>query len=50
VAVVLGESDAQAWRGGKESRGRGGRGRRGSSPFIVAEGGDGWLRQRNCRR
>jgi hypothetical protein len=48
--VALGESDAQAWREGKVSRERGGGGRRGASPFIVAEGGEGWLRQRNCRR
>jgi hypothetical protein len=39
TAVALGESDAQAWRAGKESRGRGGGGRQGSSLFIVAEGG-----------
>jgi hypothetical protein len=37
--VALSESDAQAWREGKVSRGRGGGGRRGASPFIVAEGG-----------
>jgi hypothetical protein len=39
--VALSESDAQAWREGKESRGRSGGGRRGSSLFIVAEGGGG---------
>jgi hypothetical protein len=39
--VALGESDAQAWREGKVSRGRGGGGRRGASLFIVAEGGGG---------
>jgi hypothetical protein len=37
--VALSESDAQAWREGKVSRGRGGGGRRGASPFIVVEGG-----------
>jgi hypothetical protein len=37
--VALGESDAQAWREGKVSRRRGGGGRRGASPFMVAEGG-----------
>jgi hypothetical protein len=37
--VVLGESDAQAWREGKESRGRCGGGRRGSSLLIGVEGG-----------
>jgi hypothetical protein len=36
--VVLSGSDAQAWRVGKERRGRGGGGWRGSSLFIVAEG------------
>jgi hypothetical protein len=46
VDVTLGESDAQAWREGKESRGRGVGGRWGSCPFIVAEGGEGWLRWR----
>jgi hypothetical protein len=44
TAVALGESDAQAWRAGKESRGRGGGGRQGSSLFIVAEGGGGGQR------
>jgi hypothetical protein len=39
VVVALGESNAQAWREGKESRGRCGGGRRGSSLFIGAEGG-----------
>jgi hypothetical protein len=39
VVVVLSESDAQAWREEKESKGRGGGGRHVSSPFIVAEGG-----------
>jgi hypothetical protein len=48
--VALGESDAQAWREEKVSRGRGGGGWRGASPFIVAEGGEGWLRRRNCQR
>jgi hypothetical protein len=38
AAVALGEIAAQAWRE-KESRGRVGGGWRGSSPFIVAEGG-----------
>jgi hypothetical protein len=37
--VVLGESDAQAWREGKESRGRCGGGRRGSSLIIRVERG-----------
>jgi hypothetical protein len=37
AVVALSESAAQAWRE-KESRGRGGGGWRGSSPFIVAEG------------
>jgi hypothetical protein len=37
--VALGEGVAQAWREEKESRGRGGGGRWGSSTFIVAEGG-----------
>jgi hypothetical protein len=50
TVVVLGESDAQAWREGKESRGRCGVGRQGSSLFIRAEGGGRWLRQRNGRR
>jgi hypothetical protein len=36
--VALGESDAQAWREGKESKGRCSGGRRGSSLFIGAEG------------
>jgi hypothetical protein len=40
VVVVLSESDAQAWREEKESKGRGGGGRQVSSPFIVAEGGE----------
>jgi hypothetical protein len=35
--VALSESDAQAWREGKVSRGRCGVGRRGSSLFIGAE-------------
>jgi hypothetical protein len=34
--VALSESDAQAWREGKVSRGRCGVGRRGSSLFIGA--------------
>jgi hypothetical protein len=36
--VALSESEAQAWREGKESRGMGGGGRWGSSLFILAEG------------
>jgi hypothetical protein len=39
--VALGDNDVQAWREGKESRWRGGGGRRGASPFIEAEGGEG---------
>jgi hypothetical protein len=40
VAVVaLSESDDQAWREGKEIKGRCGGGRWGSSLFIGAEGG-----------
>jgi hypothetical protein len=43
--VALSESDAQAWREGKVSRERGGGARWGASPFLVAEGGKGWLRR-----
>jgi hypothetical protein len=39
TVVVLGESDAQAWREGKESRGRCGGGRWGSSLFYRGRGG-----------
>jgi hypothetical protein len=50
--VALSESDAQAWREGKESRGRCSGGPWGSSLFIGAKrGGSGrWLRRRNGRR
>jgi hypothetical protein len=41
--VALSESDAQAWREGKEGRRRGGGGWRGSSLFIVAKWGGGRL-------
>jgi hypothetical protein len=43
TVVALGESIAQAWREGKESRGRASAGRRGSSLFIVANRGGGWV-------
>jgi hypothetical protein len=50
TVVSLGESDAQASREGKESRGRCGGGRWGSSLFLGAEGGGQWLRRRNGQR